>query len=275
MKKLFLLLYACAAFCAPSAHPQSEPRVVVDNIAITHEHKGWRVIDASTTPIHFNLIKGDLIVRIDGKNAAETGPMIMASLFNQGNRRAINLFIERGGLRMETLLRQISGQDYDPVGANPFRQVANGFSAPDAEFKDIDDRPLTLEQFKGKWLLIDFMGTWCAPCMEELPTVLNLADHNDLSLSLLMVALKDKPEAVRHMQQSYKISWPITIMQASAQLPIDFGVATNRWTGQIPAYVLVRPDGEIALIKIGGCGACQFEKAIESLMNNKADEALN
>lgn len=270
MKRLFL----CVSFvlCAHFSCAQSEPIVAVDNITVIHEHRGWRVTDASTRPIHFNLIKGDLIIRIDGKNAAETGPMRIASLFNEGHRRGINLFIERGGFPMEIELREIATNDYDPVGANPFRHVANGFSAPDAEFNDIDGQPLTLEQFKGKWLLVDFMSTWCAPCMEALPNLLSSADHDHLSL--LMVALDDKEYAVRHMRQSYKIRSPIAMMHTMARLPIDFGITTNLWTGQIPSLVLIRPDGEIALISIGFQDANHTEKTIDSLMRSDANENL-
>jgi thiol-disulfide isomerase/thioredoxin len=150
--------------------------------------------------------------------------------------------------------------------------VASGFSAPDAEFNDIDNQPLTLEQFKGKWLLIDFMATWCAPCMEALPEVLSSADHNQLTL--LVVALRDKPEAVLRMRQSYKIGSPIAMMGPMAQLPIDFGIATNLWTGQIPAYALIRPDGEVALIAIGALDADHIEKTIDCLMYCKANEGL-
>lgn len=270
MKKLFLCIFI--AFFTHILHAQSEPTVVVDNLAITHEHKGWRVISASTTPVHFNLIKGDLIIRIDGRNAADTGPMIMASLFNEGDRRYINLFIERGDLRMETKLREISSMDFDPVGANPFRHVASGFSAPDAEFRDIDGQPLTLEQFKGKWLLIDFMATWCPPCTETLPSVLKVAEHNDLTLNLLIVALNDRAEAVRRVRQKYTITSPIAMVQTMSQLPIDFGITTNRWTGQVPALVLIRPDGEVALINMGCLDASHIEKTIECLMGCKGDE---
>jgi len=268
MKRLFLCI--CVVFWPYLAHSQSGPMVVVDNLAVVHEPKGWRVIDASTTPIHFNLLKGDLIVRIDGKNAADTGPMIMASLFNEGNRRKIDLFIERGSIRMETGLREIAAQDYEPVGANPFRHVASGFTAPDAEFTDVDSHPLTLEQFKGKWLLIDFMASWCPPCIETLPKVLSTAEQNQVSL--LMVALNDKPEAVRSMRQKYKIGAPIAMMHIMSQLPIDFGITTNRWTGQVPAFVLIRPDGEVAMIAIG-YAAKRLDKTIQCLMSCKADEA--
>jgi len=267
-----LILGVGIAFCTHFALSQSEPIVAVDNIAVTHEHKGWRVISASKTPIHFNLIKDDLIVRIDGKNAAETGPMLMAGLFNAGYRRNVDLFIERGGLRMEIELREIRTQDYSPVGSNPFRHVASGFSAPDAEFNDIDNQPLTLEQFKGKWLLIDFMATWCAPCMDALPKVLHSADHD--RLSLLIVALRDKAQAVRRMRQSYNIVSPIAMMDPMAPLPIDFGIATNLWTGQIPGLVLIRPDGQIALISVGAVDGNHIEKTIDCMIDCKADGDL-
>lgn len=274
MKRLILSLYFLLFLY--SAHAQMEPIVIVDNITVAHEHRGWRVIDAATTPVHYSLSKGDLIVRIDKKNAAETGPMQVASLLNEGYRRKIDLFIERGGFRMETGLREIRGEDLEPVGANPFRHVASGFSAPDAEFNDIGGQPLSLDRFKGKWLLIDFMATWCPPCIEAMPKVLNVADRNHLSL--LMVAMNDKTEAVRRMQQRYDITSPIAMMQAMSPLPIDFGITTNRWTGQVPALVLIRPNGEIALIEIGGFDANHFEKTIERtidcLMSCKAEDVL-
>jgi thiol-disulfide isomerase/thioredoxin len=270
MNKLALSL--CIALSAHLACAQSQPTVAVDNIAVTHEHNGWRVTEASSTPVHFNLVKGDLIVRIDGKNAADTGPMIMASLLNEGYRRKINLFIDRNGLRMETGLREIPTQDYEPVGANPLKHVASGFIAPDAEFNDIDNQPVTLDQFKGKWLLIDFMGTWCPPCRESLPKVLGVA--RDEQLSLLMVAINDKVEALRRMKQSNHIASPIVMMPWMGQLPIDLGITTSRYTGQIPAYVLIRPDGQIALIAIGAIDADHIGKTIHCIMNCKTSEAV-
>ena len=272
MKKLFLC--ASIVFCAQLVCAQSEPIVVVDNLSVIHEPKGWRVIGASTMPVHFNLMKGDLIVRIDGRNAAETGPMQIASLFNEGDRRAIKLFVERGDLRMETRLRQIAASEYDPVGANPFKHVASGFSAPDVEFRSIDDRTLTLEQFEGKWLLIDFMATWCPPCLQTMPDVLSAVEHNDLSLNLLVVALDDRAGAVRRMQRSYAITSPIAMVQTMSQLPIDFGITTSRWTGQVPALVLIRPNGEVAWIQMGSSDAKRMEKTIQDLINGKAEEVL-
>jgi thiol-disulfide isomerase/thioredoxin len=268
MKKFLLCVYVISR--AILAQSQSQPIVAVDNITVTHEERGWRVTNASASPIQFNLIKGDLIVRIDGKNASEAGPMVMASLFNEGNRQVIHLFIERGDLRMWTTLRDIRTADLDPVGPNPFRRVASGFRIPDADFTNVDGHEMTLEHFKGKWLLIDYIATWCEPCMAKLPQVLSLADQNHLNL--LLVAIHDKPEAVRRMQQKYKINSPIAVTGTMAHLPIDFGITTNVWTGQIPSLVLVGPDGEVALIDVGAIDADHVGKAIDSLVSENADE---
>jgi len=247
MKNLFLCIFV--AFCGQLACAQNEPIVAVNNITIRHEHRGWRVICASVTPVHYNLIKNDLIVRIDGRNAVDTGPMLMAGLFNLGKTQIIHLFIERGALRLETTVQEIGLQGYDPVAPNPFKHVASGFGMPDAEMFDINGQQVTFEQYKGKWLLINFTASWCTSCTDEIPDVLTATKH--LELNLLTVALKDTADSARRMQQKFEIPSPVVAMKPLAELPIDFGITTNSWTGQIPGYVLVRPDGDIALIAIG------------------------
>lgn len=269
MKKLLLCI--CVVFCAHFAWSQSEPIVSVDNLTITHEHKGWRVLSASTSPVHFNFIKGDLIVRIDGRNAGDTGPMIMASLLNEGTTNAIHAFIERGDLRLQINVRQIAAADYESYGVNPFRHVASGFSAPDVDFRDIDGQSHTFNQFRDKWLLIDFMATWCAPCQQTLRQTLEIAGRNHLGL--LMVAINDKADSVRRMKKSYDIQAPIVMTAATSPLPIDFGIMTNRWYGQVPGLVLLRPDGEVALIEIGSDDFDHLESAIQRLTAGKAEEA--
>jgi hypothetical protein len=84
-----------------------------------------------------------------------------------------------------------------------------------------------------------------------------------------VVALDDKAESVQRMRQNYNIALPVAIMPAMAQLPIDFGIITNRWSGQIPALALIRPGGEVALIKIGCCSSDRIDKMIADELQNK------
>jgi len=47
-------------------------------------------------------------------------------------------------------------------------------------FKDINQRDVVLDDFKGKLLILNFWATWCAPCKEEMPSLDNLQSNSNL-----------------------------------------------------------------------------------------------
>jgi thiol-disulfide isomerase/thioredoxin len=48
-------------------------------------------------------------------------------------------------------------------------------------FKDINQRDVVLDDFKGKLLILNFWATWCAPCKEEMPSLDNLQSNSNLN----------------------------------------------------------------------------------------------
>jgi thiol-disulfide isomerase/thioredoxin len=61
--------------------------------------------------------------------------------------------------------------------------------APDVAFSDRDGGSVTLQDFKGKVVLLNFWATWCAPCVEEMPTLDALeSDLRDEGLKVLAVS---------------------------------------------------------------------------------------
>ena len=51
---------------------------------------------------------------------------------------------------------------------------SNQLFAPDFSLADLEGNTITLEQMRGKVILLNFWGTWCGPCRKEIPDFINL-----------------------------------------------------------------------------------------------------
>src|SRR5260370_42087932 len=73
-----------------------------------------------------------------------------------------------------------TNQDYKPTGS------------PDFTLKDLEDRDVSLSQFKGKVVLVNFWATWCGPCKIRIPWLVELQDKYTPSGFTLSVAAMEE-----------------------------------------------------------------------------------
>jgi len=77
-----------------------------------------------------------------------------------------------------------------PDGARAQSAVVRARMAPDFAVTTIDGRHVSLDQFQGKVVLLDFWATWCGPCIQALPHMKQIAqDFADEPLVILSVSL--------------------------------------------------------------------------------------
>lgn len=134
-----------------------------------------------------------------------------------------------------------------------------GQVAPDIVITDTDGKAHALKDLKGKWVLINFWASWCAPCMEELPLLVDAQQrYAGRGLQLLGPAL-DEREPVLAVVERFRVNYPVSADFAGASLAMDL---LGNQHGALPYSVLLNPQGEIVQTILGGLTAESLEKLI-------------
>jgi peroxiredoxin len=84
-----------------------------------------------------------------------------------------------------------------------------GAPFPDFNVKDLEGKPLSLANYKGKVVLIDFWATWCGPCVAELPHVQEAYEkHHANGFEIIGISLDQDREKLTSFIEKKKMTWP-------------------------------------------------------------------
>lgn len=85
--------------------------------------------------------------------------------------------------------------------------------APDFTFRTLDGRELTLSSFRGKVLVLDFWASWCPPCRDEIPVLVELArQYEGRGVDVVGLSLEDPKEdreTVAAFLEKYNVTYTI------------------------------------------------------------------
>lgn len=135
------------------------------------------------------------------------------------------------------------------------KPVSVGQMAPDFELPDPAGKPIKLSDLKGKYILLDFWASWCAPCREENPNIVKQYNtYKDKGFTILGVSLDDDKGAWMKAIEDDKLSWA----HVSDLKRWDSQVANQFRVEGIPASFILDPTGKIVAKNLRGSDLQQF-----------------
>jgi len=144
--------------------------------------------------------------------------------------------------------------------------------APEFRLEDMYDPAdsISLEQYRGRVVVLNFWASWCGPCVAEHPYLVDLYDRYDPEDVLLLgVLYQDVPEKGRAFMQRYGGGWPSAVDYGS-RTAIPYGVYG------VPETFVVTPEGKIAYKLVGPLvpeSSGGVYAAIDSLLAQRPDAA--
>lgn len=125
-----------------------------------------------------------------------------------------------------------------------YNSAATGEMAPEIEAILSDGSTFKLSELRGKYVVLDFWGSWCAPCRIENPSLVSL--HNDFKdkIDVVSIALEKNLNSVKLVAKKDGFSWRYQIIEETSLVMLS---ETARLYGvtSIPTKFLIDPDGNL------------------------------
>ena len=128
-------------------------------------------------------------------------------------------------------------------------------------FKDINNRRVSLSDFKGKVIILDFWATWCVPCKAEIPGFINLqTKYGERGLQIIGLSVDDSLPTAKKYADEMRMNYPVLLAEGKDDILQAYDPIPS-----IPVSVVIGRDGKTCAKHVGIAPMDAFEKEIASL----------
>ena len=123
-----------------------------------------------------------------------------------------------------------------------------GTAVPDFELKDLNGRPVRLDEFRGKTVILEFWASWCPDCRADLPLVKAMQQAADPEkVAFVSVSFDRTFEALEAFAAENGLSGVQLFEPAGKK---DSAIAADYGVKWIPSYYVIDPDGKVAFATV-------------------------
>ena len=132
----------------------------------------------------------------------------------------------------------------------------SGENTPDFSASLLDGHSFELSELKGSYVLIDFWGSWCPPCRQENPALVNLyhkykseGEESQPTFEIVSVAIEKNETRWKRAIQQDQLIWQYHILDKAKNLRFfDSPIAKQFGVHQVPTKYLLSPEGTIIAV---------------------------
>jgi peroxiredoxin len=161
-----------------------------------------------------------------------------------------------------------NGQSFVSGTGTSFLAAGSRPQAPDISGKTLTGSRLRLSDYRGSVVVINFWGSWCAPCRAEAPDLSALASrYRSLGVRFLGIDIQDEPASAEAFMHTFRITYP-SLNDPGDEIALAFRKTVP--PAAIPTTLVIDRSGHIAARIVGGATYNALKALIARVLGSHA-----
>lgn len=125
------------------------------------------------------------------------------------------------------------------------KNIVEGATAPDFTLKDIEGNDLTLSSLRGKYVVLDFWGSWCGWCIKGMPEMKKYYAKYGNRMEILGIDCRDTEEKWKEAVKKHELPWLHVRNAGDTEVSLLYAIEGY------PTKIVIDPDGKITKVVLG------------------------